>query len=417
MRKITRLPREELDKLRLSLLRRQIYHARINVPFYIKSFRESGLDTCAINKLSDLSRYNLIYKSDIQNQTDCFISRNVNKKLFPKSHTSGSSGQPSWTHYDWASWIRKKYLSKLRARFECGMNIGDRVAIFECTDDAKKNHVKPLSRRLSRHLFIKNFSIFTSLEKVLAEIIAFNPKVIYSSPGHLFELARHIESKRLKIPGLRVIFTSSEYLELPTRNYISMVFACPVYDIYGSTEFKEVAWECPSCEGYHINEDEVFVEVLNDGQPARMGEVGDIVLTDLRNKVMPLIRYSIGDKGMLIDKQCSCGMTFGLMKPCAGRSSEYIKLPNGQKLSPYLFTTSIEKIQGLLHYQIVQTEAAEIEVNIVLREACNDVASKEIRDILILATKKMMNINVNIREKIIVEDNGKHKVVRNLYSQ
>ena len=125
-----------------------------------------------------------------------------------------------------------------------------------------------------------------------------------------------------------------------------------MYDVYGSTEFKEVAWECDRHEGYHINEDEVIVEILRMENPSLQELSAILCITDLRNKVMPLIRYQMYDKGMLINEKCNCGRTFALMKPYAGRSSEYIILPNDEILSPYLFTTSIEKIKGLLQYQV-----------------------------------------------------------------
>ena len=83
-----------------------------------------------------------------------------------------------------------------------------------------------------------------------------------------------------------LIFTSAELLDLPTRQKIENYFGKKVYDIYGSTELKEVAWECPFKRGYHINDDLYFVEVVNPNEQ----EVGDIVITALTNKAMPLIR-------------------------------------------------------------------------------------------------------------------------------
>ena len=94
------------------------------------------------------------------------------------------------------------------------------------------------------------------------------------------------------------------------RKFIEKAFGAEVFDIYGCTEIKEIAWECEKHEGYHINEDDVYVEILHGESPAKPGEVGDIVLTDLRNKAMPLIRYRIGDRGLLIAGNCSCGRTF-----------------------------------------------------------------------------------------------------------
>jgi phenylacetate-CoA ligase len=158
----------------------------------------------------------------------------------------------------------------------------------------------------------------------------------------------------------------------------------------------------------------VIVEIIKDGKSAMPGEIGDIVMTDIRNKAMPLIRYKIDDKGMLLDTLCSCGRPTSLMKPCAGRSSEYITLPDGRTLSPYLFTTMIEHVKGLLQYQIVQTGTKNLMVNAVVADEKQETAPHEINKIIRDVTSHSMNVAVNICDKIDIEKNGKYKVVKNL---
>jgi phenylacetate-CoA ligase len=167
-------------------------------------------------------------------------------------------------------------------------------------------------------------------------------------------------------------------------------------------------------EGYHINEDEVIVEVLHNGKPAGPGVIGSIVITDLRNRAMPLIRYQMHDKGMLLGKKCSCGRTFALMKPYAGRSSEYIILPNDEILSPYLFTTGIENIKGLLQYQVVQTSKKKIVVRVITAGNEFGKIASDIEKILKAVTAQLMEIEVQKDTDIDVEENGKFKVVKNL---
>jgi phenylacetate-coenzyme A ligase PaaK-like adenylate-forming protein len=123
------------------------------------------------------------------------------------------------------------------------------------------------------------------------------------------------------------------------------------------------------------------------------------------------------DKGMLIEKKCSCGRTFSLMKPHAGRSSEYIMLPTNEILSPYLFTTNIEKIDGLLQYQIVQTEKKQIVVRVTASpDNFNNIAA-QIRKILSAITSHLVEIEIIRDENINNEVNGKFKVVKNLLTE
>jgi len=186
-----------------------------------------------------------------------------------------------------------------------------------------------------------------------------------------------------------------------------------VFDIYGCTEIKEIAWECERHNGYHINEDEVLVEILNGNKPVDWDEVGDIVITDLRNKAMPLIRYRIGDRGLFRPGPCSCGRTFALMAPLAGRSSDFIITPNGHRLSPYLFTTAIEKINGLLQYQLVQEDVQSIIVKAIMAEQNGALELKNIKERIQAVVVEPMDIKVEACEKIDNEENGKFKVVKN----
>ena len=122
----------------------------------------------------------------------------------------------------------------------------------------------------------------------------------------------------------------------------------------------------------------------------------------------------MNDKGMLIEKKCSCGRTFSMMKPFAGRASEYIILPNEEILSPYFFTTNIEKINGLIQYQVVQTTKEKIVVSIVTNSEDFNRIATAIKSILTNITNHLMEIEVQQNTKIDIEENGKFKVVKNL---
>ncbi len=406
--------REVLDELRFSLLKKQLLRAYRNIPYYKKTFNETAVNPFNFKSIEELSAYPIITKDMIRlNSLQLLNSKSLFGNRF-KSHTSGSTGQPMWTYYDMKSWIRKKYFAKIRARMECGTKFHERIVIFEPTS---LEQVKNRNRSLfpaSPIFKLKIFSIFEPYEQTIKGLQAFSPNAVYGLPSHFFQLAQFMAKNGYGLPSIKRIFTSSEYLQENVRKYVEKIFNADVHDIYGSTEFKEVAWECEKHEGYHINEDEVIIEVVQNGKPVSPGIVGNIVITDLRNKVMPLIRYQMYDKGMLIHDKCSCGRTFSLMKPCAGRSSEHIILPDGEVLSPYLFTTNIEKINGLLQYQVVQVTKKKILVRVIADAENFDRITVELRKIIYNITNHLMEIEVQLKTKLDVEENGKFKVVKNL---
>jgi phenylacetate-CoA ligase len=294
------------------------------------------------------------------------------------------------------------------------MRPGEKVAIFSA--ELPEKSIKTNIRQIVQNLVLKteNFSISDNLENGLNQLCRFRPQNAYGPPGFFFYLARAAKQKNISTAYLQRIYTSSEFLAQSSAQFIQDVFQARIYDIYGSTEFKEVAWECDHHRGYHINEDEVICEILDKETPARPWEVGDIVLTDLLNRAMPLIRYRTKDRGIMIEGSCPCGRTLSLMRPVAGRASEYVQLPDGDQLSPYLFTTSIERCRGLLQYQFIQTNKSDLLVKVILDEGAGEGVASEIEAISKLITKGTMNITVEKTQHISIEENGKFKVVKNL---
>ena len=412
VKRALKMSKSELSRLRFNLLKNQLVRAYEDVSFYHDAFFQRGLNPHQFQNIEELTQYPIIDKQDIQQNFSSFISNKVSIDDLNKSHSSGSTGRPLWTYFDQKAWVRKKYFSKLRARMECGLKPGEKIAVFDTDPPSeleKRNKQIIFSNPVLRTQYV---SIFDTPRKNIEDLIKFRPQNVDSIPSHLFHLAMVMREDRIKLRSIKRIFTSSEYLEPNMRQFIRQTFDAELFDIYGCTEIKEVAWECQNHKGYHINEDEVFVESVNDFNSLKQGEIGDIILTDLRNKAMPLIRYRIGDRGSLIGGNCRCGRIFSRMEPAAGRSSEYITTPSGKRISPYRFTTAIEKTRGLLQYQFIQEAIDSVTVKVIMAKSECEKELLEIQNKTILAFGEDMNIHVERCDKIDLEKNGKCKVVK-----
>ncbi|HFQ81720.1 MAG TPA: phenylacetate--CoA ligase family protein [Desulfobacterales bacterium] len=207
------------------------------------------------------------------------------------------------------------------------------------------------------------------------------------------------------------IFTSSEMLEAGTRQKIETGLNGEVFDIFGCSELKEISWECPAKQGYHINSDWLLVESLESAQANGDGKApGRLVVTSLSNYAMPLIRYELGDTGRLLQKQCNCGRGLQLMTPALGRSVDYFTLPDGMAVSPYAMTCAIENIEGMAQYQIRQTAMNHVIVSLVPTPDYRDENSAAIRSSL----KEVLpgvTIEVNKVATLKQEKNGKFRIV------
>jgi len=241
-------------------------------------------------------------------------------------------------------------------------------------------------------------------EKYLSEIEKYNPSVMYGFPSYFSLLA---DRKTNGINPSR-IFTSSEMLDLKTRGKIEGSFNAELFDIYGCTEVKEIAWECQKHNGYHINCDWLLVEFIKDGRAAVEKE-GSIIVTSLYNYGMPLIRYEVGDTGRLLERRCHCGRGLPLMTPALGRSVDYFILPDNSVVSPYAMTCAVENIEGMKQYQIVQEGKSLVVINVVPTNQFNSKSEEYIKSNLEQVLPGA-TVHVNLVEEIAREESGKYRI-------
>ena len=200
---------------------------------------------------------------------------------------------------------------------------------------------------------VARISVLQPAEIVAAQLVAFAPDAVYGLPSTLREAGAILQGggARFRIP---LIFTSGELLHAGARAAISRAFQGRVFDIYGSSETKEIAWECPA-GGMHVNADVLRVEILDeDGRPLPEGAEGQIVVTSLVNHAMPLLRYRMGDRGSLLPGRCECGLAFPLLGVVTGREADMLELQGGRRVSPYALTCALERVGQVLRYQITQ---------------------------------------------------------------
>ena len=275
------------------------------------------------------------------------------------SRSSGSSGEPFRVYYDARAWTALKYLVKMRSRRAAGMRLLDRVAILDAIDAGDEKH--SLLERAGR---LRRISVFRPPAEIASILAASAPAEIYALPSALLEVARACDAGAPRVQVQR-IFTSGELLTGAARQAIIAAFGGTLSDIYGTSETKEIAWEC-AAGSRHINADVVHLEVLgDDGAAAPAGVEGEIVVTLLVNRAMPLIRYRTGDRGSLLTARCECGRASPLLGVMSGREADLLELSDGSTLSPYLLTMALEPINGLAQYQVVQVERDLVRVSVV----------------------------------------------------
>jgi len=335
-----------------------LQHAAANVPFY----RRLNLRPETITSTADLQRFPVIGKSDVQRRPESFIAGGFSPDALHGSRTSGSSGQPTTTFFDHRAWLLTKYVLKMRRiAATAGVPLLRRVMIAseqgpELLDVTANAGLSRFSLFFRQH----HLSIHTPIEKHLPELASYQPHIFYAFPSYFLDLILAAERLGISLPRIETLYTSSEVLTPAARSRIEAAFAGRVYDVYGSTEFKEVAWQCRNGR-YHVNFESVYVEMREPGS------CGSIILSSLCNFAMPLLRFDIGDRGVFGSNHCPCGRASPHMIAFDGREGDMITLPSQRRLSPYLLTTTIESEESILQYRIVQTNADAFRVDVIVR--------------------------------------------------
>jgi phenylacetate-CoA ligase len=330
--------------------------------FWAARLRQAGISldpTRDADPFDLLRRLPPVSKRDLRLAGTAAVRDGWVRPWWPSSSSSGSTGEPFRVHFDLRGWAILKYAVKLRARAACGVEPGTRIAVLDAFPVSREGRTLPeLVRPFQR------VSVLQPPEAVAEKLTRHRPSAVYGLPSALLEAGRALAAAGRR-PPVRVVFTSGEFLQPCTRAALADVFGAPVLDVYGSSETKEIAWECLR-GGRHINADVLHVEVLGpDGAALPSGEEGEIVVSVLANRAMPMLRYRTGDRGYLLPDRCACGLALPLLGVVSGREADTLELGAGRRISPYMLTTAIEQVDGVLQYQVSQTARARLRVRAV----------------------------------------------------
>lgn len=181
-----------------------------------------------------------------------------------------------------------------------------------------------------------------------------DPEILHGLPSALEELAHRAEATGWRPTRLRRIFTVSEALTPPVRSLLERVLGAPVLDTYAASEAL-VGWECGHKSGIHVLGSNVVLEVIaGDGTPTSPGAVGQVLVTTLDNRAMPLLRYAIGDMAIAPGPEsCACGRPGPVIPRVLGREMPFFEV-GGEPVSPWGMVARMYEIDGIGQFQLLQ---------------------------------------------------------------
>src|SRR5439155_2907214 len=247
----------------------------------------------------------------------------------------------------------------------------------------------------------------------------FQPAFLASYPTTLSLLAEERVAGRLRIDPA-ALWSGGETLAPGTRFTIERAFECPVANEYGASECMSIAFGCRE-EWLHVNADWVLLEPVDcDYKPVPPGEASHtVLLTNLANRVQPIIRYDLGDSVVAKPEPCACGNPLPAMR-VEGRCDDIVALrgPRGEmvRLPPIALTTVVEEAASVHRFQIVQRAPDRLSLRLVLgcpeeRKAAGHVASTALKGYLVQNALPNVHVALDEDEPIIDTISGKLRQV------
>jgi phenylacetate-CoA ligase len=205
------------------------------------------------------------------------------------------------------------------------------------------------------------------VEEQIQHLKRIQPTVLRLAPGKLRAILHQVDYRLSEIIQPRILITSSEPLDEGLKKRVLADLDVEFFNFYVSTEFAELASDCPAHEGLHVNADQLIMECLaDDGQPAEPGQPGFVVVTSVYGFVMPFIRYRLGDICTPVEGQCSCGSSFPLISAPLGRQDDVLRLPSGKIMSVAALAIIALRVDGVDQFRLVQESLDHIVLQLVL---------------------------------------------------
>jgi phenylacetate-CoA ligase len=303
------LPTEEFERRIAARLAGALEFARAEVPLY-QDGAWAGMQAAPD---AGLAAWPLLERSVVRGRIDELRPRDRGRRRAVTHSTSGSTGKllkirlsPDAEAWGWAH--------RYRALLWHGLPIG--VPALRLS-----HKPRPLRDFLLHQRCVQSLDDARAVDAAIAYLATGRARLVAGSPSKLFYLARCLRERGYDAPLAPFARVGGEQLFGFQREAIERHLCARALDSYGCTEMGAVAGECEA-GSLHVYSNHVHVEIFDRGAPAPPGTFGDIVLTSLRNRAMPLVRYRVGDRARLLPGRCRCGLPQPVLADLQARAAD-----------------------------------------------------------------------------------------------
>ncbi len=358
------LSTEEIEAYQLKKLKETLVYLEQNSVFYKNLFQKKGIHSTSFSSLQDIEKFPFTTKADLSQYNQDFLCVPIHE-IIDYSSTSGTLGDPVTFGLTDNDLDRLAYNEAIS--FACaGVQKGDLVQLMTTID-----------RR-----FMAGLAYFLGLRKLVAgvirvgagipelqwdNILKHNPKYLISVPSFLLKMIEYAEKNNIdynnsSVKGVICIgeplrnqdFTKSALAEKITQKWNIQLFST-----YASTEMNTAFTECEHQIGGHHHPELIYVELIDENnQVIHDDREGELVVTTLGVKGMPLLRYKTGDIVKIHKEKCACGRNTLRVGPVLGRKKHMIKYKGTTLYPPAL-------LDLLSDFEEIKSHVIEISTNAI----------------------------------------------------
>jgi len=410
-------PCERIQQLQSERLQRLIHHAYERVRYYRALMDARGVSPSDIRTAADLSLLPVLTKTDVRQHVSELLADGFPRRELLVGRTGGSTGEPLSFYSSRESRLSRGIARALRAYEWAGTYPGDPIVSVSRrrpSDSAKDPQFQRVVRFFSRNVVEDSASLSdSSLPFVVQRIASRRPRTLTGFPSTLCIIGEFIRDSGIPAPEVNAVVVGGEQLLDEQRSLLRDVFGTEPFSKYSSFESFDIAMECNAHEGFHIAAEDIVVEIVDDaGKPVEPGRQGRIVVTNLHEYGMPLIRYDTDDESSLLEGACACGRSLPRLSTIIGKTGDTFYTPSGKRVSARSFRTAILVELGIRRFQFVQDRLDHVTVKVVPNDSLSPGKAQK----LVAAVKAHysstlggdVEIRVDIVDRIEPTPAGKH---------
>jgi phenylacetate-CoA ligase len=406
-----RLPFQPLE----TILERQnrkirsiVAHAYATVPHYRDAMDRQGLKPEDFNTTDDLCQLPLVTGAELVASPERFCSSRYSPANTLTLLSSGTSGAAKQVRYDHLA-LFKALAHGHRQRAVMSHFVGKNAEYREMGIVRRDSVSKQLrnfyesNTWVPRRMDVRRCRLPLELpfSDLIDELNQFKPHLLTGYGSHLGALFRWAIEQRPDFHQPKLICYGADGMSPADRDLIETEGQIPVMSTYQADEALRIGFQCEIRKGFHLFLDDVAINVIrSDGESAKPGETGEIVISNLNNRATVLLNYKLGDMVTLATDPCSCGRTLPTIENIAGRANDMLRCPDGERRHALIFLAPLQEIPGVNQVQLVQRSDGSILVNTACRAGSNWPAiSRSIET----AVRRLMGHQIEVTSRQLAE--------------